>query len=313
MGAILTQGLGQKSHALLGNLTESLATLSYSFYYDHPLKLEQMLFKPMREPLLNIAVEAARSAGNIIIRGMKRMDTVKIAEKRPNDFVTEVDQRAEQEIISIIQKAYPSHGFLGEESGEIEGDDYQWIIDPIDGTRNFIHGFPHFAVSIAVAYKNKIEHGVIYDPVRQELFTASRGKGAQLNDRRIRVSQRKTLSECLLATGFAYRHSDKNNPVPGKIMETILPLCGDIRRPGAATLDLAYVACGRFDGFWELGLNIWDIAAGVLLVKEAGGMVCDPQGGESYMKTGNVVAANPVIMRQFLKTIKPSFDVNPEA
>lgn len=262
----------------------------------------------MREPIINIAVEAARAAGNIITRAMKRLDLVKIAEKHPNDFVTEVDQRVEEEIIAIIKKAYPTHGTLGEESGEVKGDDYQWIIDPIDGTRNFIHGFPHFAISIAVTYKNKIEHGVIYDPVRQELFTASRGKGAQLNERRIRVSQRKHLEECLLGTGFAYRHIDKTNTVPGKILQSVLPVCGDIRRAGAATLDLAYVACGRLDGFWEMGLHIWDIAAGILLVKEAGGMVCDPHGGEDYLKTGNIVAANPTIMRQFLKTIKPQLD-----
>lgn len=259
----------------------------------------------MREPLINIAVEAVRAAEIIIIRALKRMDNIKIAEKRPNDFVTEVDQRVEQEIISIIRKAYPSHGILAEESGEIKGDDYQWIIDPIDGTRNFIHGFPYFAISIAVTYKNRIEHGVIYDPTRQELFSASRGKGAKLNDRRIRVSQRKNLAECLLGTGFAYRHTDKDNPVPANIFQSMIPICGDIRRAGAATLDLAYVACGRLDGFWELGLKPWDIAAGILLVKEAGGMICDQFGGEEYFKTGNVVAANPAIMRQFLKTIKP--------
>lgn len=262
----------------------------------------------MREPIINIAVEAARSAGNIITRAMKRLDTIKIAEKSPNDFVTDVDQRAEKEIISIIKKAYPSHGILGEEGGEIEGDDYQWIIDPLDGTRNFIHGFPHFAISIAVTYKNKIEHGVIYDPVRQELFSASRGKGAKLNECRIRVSPRKHLEECLLGTGFAYRYTNRENTVPGKILSSILPICGDIRRAGAATLDLAYVACGRLDGFWEIGLHIWDIAAGILLIKEAGGIICDPYGGEDYLKTGNIVAANPAIMRQFLKTIKPQMD-----
>lgn len=260
----------------------------------------------MNDPILNIAIEAARAAGTLINRAMKRMDTIKIAEKGPNDFVTEVDQRVENEIISIVHKAYPTHGFLGEESGETDGEeDYQWIIDPIDGTRNFIHGFPHFAVSIAVKHKNRIEYGVIYDPNRQELFTATRGKGAKLNDRRIRVAERKRLEECLLGTGFAYRHSNRHNEVPGKIFQSMIPITGDVRRAGAATLDLAYVACGRLDGFWEIGLNIWDIAAGVLLVKEAGGMVCDPQGGEDFLKTGNVVAANPAIMRQFLKTIKP--------
>ena len=262
----------------------------------------------MREPIINIAVEAARTAGNIIIRALHRLDTVKIAEKKPDDFVTEIDQRVEKEIISIIHKAYPSASILGEESGEIKGDDYQWIIDPIDGTRNFIHGFPHFAISIAVAYRNKIEHGIIYDPVRQELFTATRGKGAHLNSHRIRVSQRKRLNDCLLGTGFAYRYTDKNDPMPSDVMQSILPICGDIRRAGAATLDLAYVACGRLDGFWEFGLHLWDIAAGILLIKEAGGMVCDPFGGEDYLKTGHVVAANPTIIRQLLKQIKPQVD-----
>lgn len=262
----------------------------------------------MHDPILNIAIEAARSAGNIIMRGYKRLDTVKIAEKGPNDLVTDVDQRVEQEIISIIQKAYPKHGILGEESEEIKGNDYQWVIDPIDGTRNFIHGFPYFAVSIAVLHKNKIEHGVIYDPLHQEMFTATRGKGAQLNERRIRISQRRLLSACLVGTGFAYRHHDKNNPLPDKILQTILPVCGDIRRAGAAALDLAYVACGRLDCFWELGLHLWDIAAGILLIKEAGGIVSDLTGAENYLKTGNVVAANPAIIRQFLKTIKPQLE-----
>lgn len=261
----------------------------------------------MREPILNIAIEAARTAGTIITRAMQRLDTITIAEKQPNDFVTEIDQRVEKEIISIIKKAYPTHGVLGEEGGEIEGDDYQWIIDPIDGTRNFIHGFPHFAVSIAVAHKGKIEYGVIYDPLRQELFTATRGKGAQLNDRRIRVGNRKRLEECLLGTGFAYRHKAHDLSMPSRILQSIIPICGDIRRAGAATLDLAYVACGRLDGFWEVGLHIWDIAAGVLLIKEAGGIVCDLEGGETYLKTGNVVVANPAITKQLLKTIKPCF------
>jgi len=259
----------------------------------------------MSQPLKNIAIEAARAAGVIIIRALKRLDTIKIAEKQPNDFVTEVDQRAEEEIVGIIKKAYPSHSILGEESGHTEGDDYQWIIDPLDGTRNFIHGYPQFAVSIAVSYKGKIEHGVIYDPLRQELFTATRGQGAQLNERRIRVSARKQLGECLLGTGFAYRHSDKDNPLPGKILETLLPASGDIRRAGAATLDLAYVACGRLDGFWEMGLKPWDMAAGALLIKEAGGLVCDIDGGENYLKSGNIVAANPVIIKQLLKSIHP--------
>jgi myo-inositol-1(or 4)-monophosphatase len=260
----------------------------------------------MREPLIQIAVDAARAAGNIMVRAAQRLDILKITEKRPNDFVTDIDTKVEQEIISIIKKAYPTHSIVGEESGATAGmpNDYQWIIDPIDGTRNFIHGFPYFAVSIAIAHKNKIEHGVIYDPMRQELFIASRGRGAYLNERRIRVSQRKKIEDCLFGTGFAYRHTDKENAQAKHILQTILPLAGDIRRAGAAALDLAYVACGRLDGFWEMGLHLWDIAAGVLLVKEAGGMICDPNGGEGYMETGNVIAANPIIMRQFLRTTK---------
>jgi myo-inositol-1(or 4)-monophosphatase len=262
----------------------------------------------MHDPIINVAIEAARAAGNIIVRSMSRLDHIKIAEKQPNDMVTEIDQRAEREIIAIIQKAYPSHGILAEESGEKKGDHYQWIIDPIDGTRNFVHGFPYFAVSIAITYQNKIEHGVIYDPIRQELFTASRGKGARLNDRRIRVSHQKRLENALLGTGFAYRHENKYNPVALALLQSLLPACGDVRRAGAAALDLAYVACGRLDGFWEIGLHIWDIAAGILLIKEAGGLICDPFGGETYLQSGNVVAANPIIIRQFLKSIKPELD-----
>ena len=263
----------------------------------------------MRNPLINIAVEATRAASVIIHRAMKRMDTVKIAEKSPNDFVTEVDQKVEQAIIDIIKKAYPSHAILGEESGESDGEgdgeEYQWIIDPIDGTRNFIHGFPHFAISIAIAIKGKIEHGVIYDPMRDELFTATRGKGAYLNQTRIRVADRKQLSEALLGTGFAYRHTDKDSQLPRQLLESILPTTGDVRRAGAATLDLAYVACGRLDGFWEMGLKIWDMAAGALLIKEAGGIVCDIDGSDNQLKTGNIVGANPALLKQLLKMIKP--------
>lgn len=259
----------------------------------------------MRHPILNIAVDAARSGGKTIIRALQRPELIKVAEKSPNDFVTEVDKRVEQEIIGIIKKSYPKHTVIGEETGESDGDDeFKWIIDPIDGTRNFIHGFPHFAISIAVMHKGKIEHGVIYDPMRQELFTATRGKGAQLNERRIRVSTRKSFDDCLLGTGFAYRHKDKNNPNPPKVIKSILPICGDIRRAGAATLDLAYVACGRLDGFWEKGLHLWDIAAGVLLIKEAGGIVCDSEGGESYLKSGDIVAGNPAIIKHLLKVMR---------
>jgi len=261
----------------------------------------------MREPLLNIAIQAARAAGNIIIRAMDRLDKVKITEKAPNDFVTEIDQAAEREIISIIKKAYPRHSILAEESGETEGDDYTWIIDPLDGTRNFIHGVPHFGVSIAVSHKGRIEHGVIYDPVRQELFSASRGKGAQLNSRRIRVSTRPKLENALLGTGFCYRQSEDYTNAYVDALRELLPICSDVRRPGAATLDLAYVACGRFDGFWELKLRPWDIAAGALLIKEAGGLVCDLDGGDDYLNSGNIVAGNPKVLKLLLKTLRPYF------
>lgn len=263
----------------------------------------------MREPIVNIAIEAARAGANIIIRAMKRPDMIKVAEKNPNDFVTEVDQKVEQEIIYHIKRAYPEHSILGEESGETDGNEYQWVIDPIDGTRNFIHGFPHFAISIGIMHKGKMEHGVIYDPNRQELFTATRGKGAQLNNTRIRVAARKQLEECLLGTGFAYRHQDRSLPLPKLLLQSFLPACGDIRRAGAATLDLAYVACGRLDGFWEMGLKIWDLSAGALMIKEAGGIVCDLDGGETYLKTGNVVAANPAIIKQMLKAIKSAQEI----
>ena len=260
----------------------------------------------MRNPLLNIAVNAARVAGNTIIRALDRLDKLQITEKQPNDYVTEIDLQAERDIITIIRKAYPQHTILGEESGEItgiDGNEYTWIIDPLDGTRNFIHGFPQFAVSIAISHNGKIEHGVIYDPIRQELFTASRGKGAQLNERRIRVSVRKTLEECLLGTGFPYRHSPEHIELYLESLKSIIPICGDVRRAGAATLDLAYVACGRLDGFWEMGLKPWDLAAGTLLIKEAGGIVCDFDCSENYLKSGNVIAGNPKILKLMLKQI----------
>lgn len=260
----------------------------------------------MREPIVNIAVNAARAAGNIIVRAQDRLDTIKVSQKSPNDFVTDIDKACEQEIINIIRKAHPNHGILGEEGGEVSGsDDFVWIIDPIDGTRNFIHGFPQFAVSIGISYKGKIEHGVIYDPVRQELFSATRGKGARLNDHRIRVSKHSRLEECLLGTGCPASRDDADKVAMYlQSLQALLPVCGDIRRAGAATLDLAYVACGRLDGFWEMGLKIWDLAAGTLLIKEAGGLVCDMNGSDDFLKSGNVVAGNPKILKLLFKAIQ---------
>lgn len=260
----------------------------------------------MKEPFVNIAIQAARAAGNVIMRARDRLDRVKVTEKSPNDYVTEVDQKAEQEIIAIIRKAFPQHVIIGEEGGRQEGEsEYEWIIDPLDGTRNFIHGFPHFAVSIAVRCQGRLEHGVVYDPVRDDLFTASRGRGAQMNDRRLRVSSQSQLEACLLGTGFPFRHRPECITAYTRSLESMLPKCGDVRRAGAAALDLAYVAAGRLDGFWEMGLKIWDVAAGALLVREAGGLLTDFAGGEGYLDSGNVIAANPKILKLMLKQLGP--------
>lgn len=255
-------------------------------------------------PTLNIAVRAARSAGNVIIRNLGKLDTLAIHTKDRNDFVTEVDRQAEQEIIYILRKAFPGHGILAEESGVQEGNDYQWIIDPLDGTTNFLHGFPQFAVSIAMRHKGRMEHGVIYDPLRQELFTATRGGGAMLNDQRIRVTKRKTLEGSLLGTGFPFK-SQQHLDAYLEMFRALFPQTAGIRRAGSAALDLAYVAAGRLDGFWEIGLSIWDMAAGVLLIQEAGGLSSDFTGGNNHLESGNIVAGNPKLFAEILKTIRP--------
>jgi myo-inositol-1(or 4)-monophosphatase len=253
-------------------------------------------------PLINIAITAARKAGNIITHAMDRLEAIKISMKTQNDFVSEVDQQAEYEIIQIIRKAYPSHSILAEESGEHKGDDFMWIIDPLDGTNNFIHGFPHFAVSIAVQIRGRVEHGVIYDPVRQELFTASRGDGAKLNQYRLRVSNCNQFNHALLGTGFPYKSIDRL-PQYLKEFSSFTQNVAGIRRAGSAALDLAYVAAGRLDGFWEYDLNRWDIAAGTLLITEAGGLVSEPNGDLNYLDTGNVLTANPKLHDQMLQII----------
>jgi len=254
--------------------------------------------------MLNIAVRAARNAGNLIVRYLDRVDQLTISSKEHNDFVTEVDRGAEQEIIGVIRKAYPDHAILAEESGAQQGDDYQWIIDPLDGTTNFLHGFPQFSVSIALRHEGRLEQAVVYDPMRQELFTASRGAGALLNDRRIRVSKQRALEGALLGTGFPYKDQQHLDAYLGMFRALMKDTAG-IRRPGSAALDLAYVAAGRFDGFWEIGLNIWDMAAGVLLVQEAGGLVSDFAGGHDFLSTGNIVAATPKLLPAMLKEIHP--------
>ncbi|MBI3546961.1 MAG: inositol monophosphatase [Gammaproteobacteria bacterium] len=255
-------------------------------------------------PMLNMAIKAARSAGQIIMRHHDRLERLTVESKGLKDYVSEVDRMAENEIIRTLRAAYPNHGFLGEESGAQAGDEYVWIIDPLDGTTNFLHGFPHFGVSIALKHKDRLEQAVVFDPSRNELFTASRGNGAQLNDRRIRVSHITDLEHALLGAGFPFRSHDYIEPWINTLREFMLTTSG-IRRPGSASLDLAYVACGRYEGFWEIGLKPWDIAAGVLLVQEAGGLVSDFASEQNYLESGNIIAANPKIFAEILRRIQP--------
>ncbi len=256
------------------------------------------------EPMLNIALRAARKAGELIERSVERVDLITIEEKGRNDFVSEVDRKAEDEILYHLKKAYPDHAFLGEESGQSGSDsEYQWVIDPLDGTTNFLHGIPHFCVSVACLHKGTPIHAVIIDPIKREEFTASRGKGATLNDRRIRATSRIGLNGSLIGTGvpfngFALEHID---PYLSCLKEVASQTAG-VRRAGSAALDLAYVAAGRFDGFWEMNLKPWDIAAGVLLVKEAGGMISDFKGGNSYFDSGNLICGGA-------KTFKPLLQI----
>ncbi len=256
------------------------------------------------QPMLNIAVRAARAAGNVLLRYFDRVDTLTVDPKGKNDFVSEVDRASEQAIIQVLRKAYPDHAILAEESGGHKGNDYQWVIDPLDGTTNYLHGFPQFSISIALKYRGVLECGVVYDPLREELFTASRGAGAQLNDRRLRVSQRKGLEGALLGTGFPFRDQRHLDAYLG-MFKTLIKDTAGIRRPGSAALDFAYVAAGRLDGFWELGLAEWDFAAGALLVREAGGTVSDIGGGERHFATGNVVAGGLKVHAAIVQAIRP--------
>lgn len=257
------------------------------------------------QPLLNIAVSAARQAGDVIIRNIESVDRVKITAKGANEFFTEVDVKAEQVIIKTILKAYPDHGIIAEESGTHNPEaEAVWLIDPLDGTTNFLHGFPFYSISIALKIKNRIEHAVVYDPIRHECFSATRGRGAQLNDRRIRVSKQTQLSSALLGTDFPTR----NPALIQRYMpsfEAILGQCAGMRRTGSVALDLAYVACGRLDGFWQFGLRPWDVAAASLLIKEAGGLISDMQGGEDYLNQGDVVTGTPKIFKSLLQTLMP--------
>lgn len=256
-------------------------------------------------PYLNTAIKAARRAGDIIIRGFTRYEGVESTVKGHNDFVTSVDHAAEAAIIETLRTAYPAHGFLAEESGETAGNSgIVWIIDPLDGTTNFMHGYPHFAVSIACQIDGRIEHGVIYDPMRQELFTGSRGSGAFLENRRLRVSSRRSLDGALIGTGFPYRDNLHLLDTYLAMFKAVTQRAAGLRRPGAAALDLAYVAAGRVDGFWEFGLRAWDTAAGTLLVREAGGLIATLDGAE-YKQGGNIVAGTPRVFNELLETIAP--------
>jgi len=257
-------------------------------------------------PMLNIAVRAARSAGTVIVRAFEQLDKVEIESKGTNDFVTNVDLSAEQAIIATIQKSYPDHTIISEEAGLIEGKDkdIQWIIDPLDGTTNFVKGIPHFAVSIAIKVKGKLDQAVIYDPIRGDLFSASRGKGAQLNGFRIRVKKHKDLNGSILATGFPFKHKQHTNAYLD-MFKTLFIKTADMRRAGSAALDLAYVAAGRVDGFFEIGLKPWDTAAGELLVIEAGGLVTDFVGGHNHENSGNIVASSSSLLKEILKDIRP--------
>jgi len=255
-------------------------------------------------PMLNIAIRAARNAGDLIQRSSESIGQLTISKKTKNDFVTEVDRMAEQEIIKLISSLYPDHSIIAEESGEIKGNDYTWIIDPLDGTTNFLHGYPQYAVSIALKFKNKIEVGVVYDPLRDELFTAEKGGGAMLNNRRIRVSKQTDLSSSLIGTGFPFKYPQHLDAYLN-MFKTLTPATSGIRRAGSAALDLAYLSAGRLDGFWEIGLKEWDMAAGILLVQEAGGVATDFSFNEHYLKSGNLITGNPKMHQAIYKAIEP--------
>jgi len=256
-------------------------------------------------PALNIAIKAARRAGQIISRASLDVDLLKVTAKQQSDFVTEVDKMAEAAIIEVLREAYPNYGILAEESGATAGKqaEYQWIIDPLDGTTNFIHGLPQYAISIALAHNKQLVQAVVFDPERNELFTASKGRGAFLNDRRIRVSKRVKLEDALIGTGFPYRCFDHVDTYLSIFKELTQKTAG-LRRPGAASLDLAWVACGRLDGFWEFGLSPWDMAAGALIISEAGGLVSDLAGDAGYLDSGNLVAGTPKVFSQLLQVVQ---------
>lgn len=256
-------------------------------------------------PMLHTAVRSVREGGRVILMYFDQLDRLEYSSKGRNDYVSQADVEAERAVLDVLTRAYPDHGIIAEESGEREGSEYTWIIDPLDGTTNFLHGFPMFAVSVAVKRAGVLEHGVVYDPLHDEMFTASRGEGAQLNGKRIRVSTTRKLAPSLLGTGFPFRDLGIIEPWM-RSFQSLLPKTSGIRRAGAAALDLAYVAAGRLDGFWEFGLKPWDMAAGALLIREAGGLVADVSGGQDFLENGNLVAANPLIFEEFRKIVARS-------
>jgi myo-inositol-1(or 4)-monophosphatase len=255
--------------------------------------------------MVNIAIRAARRAGEIMIRHLNRLETLEVAEKGRNDFVSAVDHLAEEAIIEVIRDHYPEHAILAEESGASGDHAVQWIIDPLDGTTNYLHGFPQFSVSIGIREDGELKHGVVYDPLRQEIFSATRGDGAQLDGRKIRVSRQTTLKGALIATGFPYRMTEKRMDVYLEMLRAVMIETAGVRRPGSAALDLCYLAAGRVDGFWELGLSQWDIAAGALIIREAGGRISDFRGTDRFLESGNLVAGTPKVYAALSKLLAP--------
>ena len=262
-------------------------------------------------PMLNTAIKAARAAGAIINRASLDLERVQVNSKAPNDFVTEVDHAAEAVIIDTLLSAYPGHGILAEESGTARGardSEFVWIIDPLDGTTNFIHGLPTYAVSIGLAFRGQIQQAVVYDPARNDLFYATKGRGAFLNDKRLRVSKRTRMADALIGTGFPFRKGDDLAHYL-RILEMVMKSCAGVRRPGAAALDLCYVAAGWYDAFFETGLSPWDVAAGSLMVTEAGGLVGNFTGESEFLHQREVVAGSPKIYGQLVQMLAPHTNV----
>lgn len=253
--------------------------------------------------ILNIATTAAITAGKAVIQGFNQLDRIDVYEKSAFNFVSNIDHKSEQIIISAIEKAFPSHGFISEEFGYKQGDEYTWIIDPLDGTNNFIHGYPHFAISIAIQYHNQLEHGVIYNPISNELFFASKGRGAHLNNQRIRVNKTNKLEKAILSTGCPSHNPEVIDDFLGTFKNMMIKSVG-VRRTGSAALDLAYVASGRLDGFWQAELKPWDIAAGALIVQEAGGITVDFNREDKFLTSGQIIATNFKLIDQILNNIQ---------